>query len=405
MDMRKVRIPSLGLHKASGQAVVRLNGRDVYCGRWGTPEAQERYQRLMAEWLAAGRALPVEAAQVMPGPAGAVVGPGPGLTVTELLAAYWPFAEVHYRKDGQRTTELDNVRDALQPLRRLYGSTLAAAFGPKALKAVRQAMIEAGLSRGVINSRIGRIKRVFRWAVEEELVAPSDFHGLQAVRGLLRGRSEAREVLPVRPVPDEHVQATLPHLSRPVAAMVELMGLTGMRVGEVVQMRTADMDRAGELWIYRPASHKTAHHGHARTIVLGPKAQTVVRPFLRADPQAPLFSPVEAEEARRRKLRVERRTPMTPSQRARTRKAHPQHQPGDRYGTEAVYRAVDRACRKAGVPHWHPHQLRHTAATRLRRQFGIEAARVILGHHSPAMTDLYAEIDEARAREIMMAVG
>lgn len=403
MVMRKVRIPSLCRHKASGQAVVRLNGRDVYCGRWGSPEARERYERLVAEWLAAGRALPDEPGTAAPRQA-EPANP-PGLTVTEVLAAYWPFAEVHYRNDGQRTSELDNVREALQPLRRLYGSTPAAAFGPKALKAVRQAMIEAGLSRGVINSRIGRIKRAFRWAVEEELVPPGVFHGLQAVRGLLRGRSAAREVLPVRPVEEEHVRATLPHLSMQVSAMVELMWLTGMRVGEVVQMRTANLDRSGELWVYRPERHKTAHHGHARTVVLGPKAQAVMRPFLKADPQAPLFSPQEAEEERRRQLRASRRTPLTPSQRARARTAHPARSPGASYGTAPVYRAIARACRKAGVPRWHPHQLRHTAATRLRKQFGIEAARVILGHHSPAMTDLYAEIDEARAREIMKAVG
>lgn len=54
---------------------------------------------------------------------------------------------------------------------------------------------------------------------------------------------------------------------------------------------------------------------------------------------------------------------------------------------------------------WHPHQLRHAAATRLRREFGIEAARVILGHSSPAMTDLYAEIDASRAQDVMARIG
>ena len=77
----------------------------------------------------------------------------------------------HYRRaDGTPTGELDNYRDSLRPLRRLYGRTPAADFGPLALKAVRQAMIDAGLARTTINQRVGRIVRLFKWAVENELV-------------------------------------------------------------------------------------------------------------------------------------------------------------------------------------------------------------------------------------------
>ena len=57
------------------------------------------------------------------------------------------------------------------------------------------------------------------------------------------------------------------------------------------------------------------------------------------------------------------------------------------------------------IPHWHPHQLRHNAATRLRKEYGIEAARVVLGHRSAAITEVYAEIDHAKAAEIMLRVG
>ena len=50
------------------------------------------------------------------------------------------------------------------------GHSRAAAFGPKALQAVRQSMIDAGLSRGVINQRVGRIRRVFKRAAADELI-------------------------------------------------------------------------------------------------------------------------------------------------------------------------------------------------------------------------------------------
>jgi len=52
-------------------------------------------------------------------------------------------------------------------------------------------MIEVDLCRNEINKRIGRIKRMFRWGVENELVPSSVLHALEAIRGLAAGRSEA----------------------------------------------------------------------------------------------------------------------------------------------------------------------------------------------------------------------
>jgi hypothetical protein len=40
-----------------------------------------------------------------------------------------------------------------------------------------------------------------------------------------------------------------------------------------------------------------------------------------------------------------------------------------------------------------------------RRQIGIEAARIILGHRSAAITEVYAEKDEQQAVEAMTKVG
>jgi len=38
-------------------------------------------------------------------------------------------------------------------------------------------------------------------------------------------------------------------------------------------MRACDIDLSGETWGYRPASHKTEHHGKERIIFLGPQAR------------------------------------------------------------------------------------------------------------------------------------
>ena len=99
-------------------------------------------------------------------------------------------------------------------------------------------MVESGLSRSVVNQRIGRIKRIFKWAVSEQLIPASVLVGLQSVTGLQAGRTDAREAEPVKPVQPDRVEAVLPFLRPQVVAMVKLQRLTGMRPGEVCRMRS-----------------------------------------------------------------------------------------------------------------------------------------------------------------------
>jgi integrase len=176
----------------------------------------------------------------------------------------------------------------------LYGSTPAGEFGPKRLKTIRHHLIEVGNSRGVVNKRIGQIKRAFRWAVAEELVLPNVYHGLQAVAGLSLGRTSARETEPIRPVPDLYVAVVLPFVSPVVAAMLKVQRLSGMRAGELVIMRPCDIDTSGEVWIYEPSDHKNRWRGHRKEIPLGPEAQRILKPFLDRGPQIFLGSTHEA---------------------------------------------------------------------------------------------------------------
>lgn len=170
-------------------------------------------------------------------------------------------------------------------------------------------------------------------------------------------------------------------------------------------MRGCDLDMAGTLWLYRLDAHKTEHHGYERVIELGPKAQAVIRPFLKGDPNAHLFSPLDAEKVRNAKRRQERKSPITPSQSRRRPKRKPQRQPKGHYTKDSYCRAIKRACIRAGVPHWHPHQLRHSFATRVRKEYGLELARILLGHRSAAITETYAELDRAKAAEVVAKIG
>jgi integrase len=117
-----------------------------------------------------------------------------------------------------------------------------------------------------------------------------------------------------------------------------------------------------------------------------------------------LFSPAEAVaewQAAKREARVSK---VPPSQRARG-KRRPRRTPGDHYTVETYRHAIAYGIKRAKVDHWHANQLRHSAATRIRAKFGLEASQTVLGHASADVTQVYAERDQAKAREIMAKVG
>ena len=405
-------IPSYCLHRPSGKAVVRLNGRDHYLGPHDTEESRQAYDRVIAEWLASGRR--VEHTHE--------VAVQPTLSVNEVLLAFVEFAERYYREGDQVSKEVVNFKLALRPVKQLYGHTSADQFGPLALKALRQHMIDVqDLCRKEVNKRIGRIKRVFKWAASEELISASIFDGLRTVEGLRVGRTTARENAPIKPVDDLTVEATLKFVSPQIKAMIQLQRMTGMRPGEVTIMRLCDLDRADEIWVYRLTRHKTSHLGVRKEVPIGPKSQELLRPFLNRAPDAYLFSPRESEDWRNGQRAVRRdpnrKTKIYPCElrarerRQQTSKKRVSKRPKrDRYDTPAYRRAIEYAIAKAKragvvIPHWHPHQLRHTRATEVRRRYGVEAAQVALCHARADVTEIYAERNFGLAAKIAKEMG
>ena len=76
-------VPKYRKHKASGQAVVTLDGKDFYLGPHNTDVSRRECDRLVGEWQLNGRRLPTQRE-------------GEGTTVAELLLAYWKFAQGYY---------------------------------------------------------------------------------------------------------------------------------------------------------------------------------------------------------------------------------------------------------------------------------------------------------------------
>jgi hypothetical protein len=181
-------IPSYRKHRASGQAIVTINSRDFYLGPHGTKASKLEYDRLIGEWLQNGRTLQPRSE-------------GGDLTVVELIAAYVQYVRGYYRKPGGGVTkEVEDIRLSLRPVKALYGRKPCSELGPTALKVVRQRMVDDGLSRKIVNQRIGRVKRMFKWGAASELIPASIPQVLSMVEGLRLGRTEAREAKTVRPV-------------------------------------------------------------------------------------------------------------------------------------------------------------------------------------------------------------
>ena len=406
--------PSYLLHQKSGQARVRLkNGsryRDVYLGEYGSPESLEKYHRVLAEYFGTN-------GQEQPQPAPAAE--PDDWTVAELAVKYDDFASSHYVKDGEATD--DRYRAAIPPLVHLYGSTLAKEFGPKKLKALRESIVRRGnvrtaefddlgnlvkpgdpLAREYVNNLMKSLVRMFKWAVTEEKVPPSVPDALTKVGGLRKGRDRrVREPEPIKPVPEEHFRPVIEASSPQIATMLQVQRLAGMRPDEVTIIRTCDIDRSGTVWVYRPDSHKLEWLDQEKEILLGPQAQELLMPWLDGrEPTQYLFSPREVAEANARDLEKRRKRPS--SKKVPVSKERP---PRDHYDDRGYRQAVIRACRRVGVPQWSPGQLRHSAGTEIRRKYGAEAARLVLGHRNLSTTEIYAEKNRGQYEQIMKEIG
>jgi integrase len=384
-------LPKYRKHRASGQALVTLDGKDFYLGPHGTAASTRQYDRLVGEWQQNGRRLPSQSREQV--------------TVTELLAAYWKFAKNYYVKDGEPTDELPGLKVALRFARQSYGDVSVEEFGPLSLESVQQKMVSAGHSRKYVNKNVGRIKRCFKWGVSKELVPVEVHQALSTVAGLRKGKTEAYDPEPIEPVSDEVVDETLPYLSEVVRDMVTFQRRTGCRPGELFKMRPYDIERSEEVWRYVPASHKTEHHNRHRVIFIGPQAQEILTKYLLRETTSYCFERPSGGQFKRWNY------------------------------AQAIHRACDKAfpapeplCRREGESlaalqkrlttaqkqelkawqkehRWAPNQLRHTAGTEIRKRFGLEAAQVTLGHSNANVTQIYAERDMKKAAAVMREVG
>ncbi|WP_162271889.1 tyrosine-type recombinase/integrase [Gemmata sp. SH-PL17] len=232
-----------------------------------------------------------------------------------------------------------------------------------------------------MNQHIGRIKRAVKWWVEEKLIPDAVADSLLLLPPLPAFRSAARETEPVGAVEWGVVQATVEQLVEPWRSLVMYQWWTGQRPGEacglLVEWVTLTEDGGR---VDFGLNHKTGWRGTEKTLPIGPQAANVLRPWI--------------ESAKLRSREFVFATTWT------ARGAEPRRTIPPSYA-----RAVLRACKAAKVEPWHPNQLRHSFATRVRAALGLEAAQHALGHARADVTQIYAEKNQATAAEVARRLG
>jgi integrase len=395
--MPKTNIPTYRLHKASGQAFVELDGRRFYLGKHGSKASRDEYGRRITEYVANGRQLPPTLKKT-------------GTTCQELAVRFLEWAQEHFMSQPR---SFNHMKMAMGFLVKHYGRESADNFAPMSLVFIQKQLVEHGYARLMVNRYVSIIKQAFKHGAKFGWASPQTSYALQVVDNLKKGRTKAHEYQDIKPVDSDDIEKTLAVLSKRVADMARIQRLCVMRPQDVCNLRACDIDRTGDVWLYRPYTHKTAHLGNVLTKYIGAAAQKILTPYLieKADtPEAFLFSPSDtmqdiAIERRKNRKTLNKKGEVQPSQKNRPRKENPKNAPGEQYNPESYSRAIARACKRAGVTPWSVNQLRHLAATEVRQKYGLEVAQIMCGHKHARTTEIYAEIDHEKGIQVAREIG
>lgn len=369
MPRRPSTSPRIYPRKGIDYARVYLDGKPVErkLGPSGSEESRQAYLRFCAELSASGGRLPSR--QTVADPT--------ILTVAEAVCRWLTHASEFY---AGRSREHEQHVVASRPLLAIWGTMPVTAFDAAALEHLQlqmasgswmsEAQKEAARKRGdpigwcrnVINRNCVRIKTAWRWMERKKLVPPGSWGTLQTVPGLRKNDPRVRHSPRRRACSREDLDRVLKLLHEPVRSMLLLGWLTGARPGEIRPMRAGDIDRSSEVWLYIPGRHKGDWREGAddRVVPLGAEARSLIAFWLErvgeGGPEAYLFKPTRGSATH--------------------------------YSDVAYSRAVGRAADRAGVDLTHYHT-RHAAKRRITQQYGLDAARAVLGQKSLTTTNGY----------------
>lgn len=374
--------PPYLLHQATGRGYSTLHGRRHYFGPYQDQSSREAYERFRLQWLAQNGPTLVEAK--------------PGEPLADILPRYLREVE-----PAISPKEFSDVKRTLTGLVDRFGDLWPDAFRSMQFKSLRQEWIGAGNHKGTIAKKTDRVRRWFRWMVENELCS-IETQGVLLAIGPAPNLPENDDV---EPVPIHDYVRTIRRVTPQVRAIARVQLLGGPRPGETCRMRGCEITQKGMVrighrsfrlpegvWLFRPTKvdglpDKKKGTNKTTIYLFGPKAQAVLRPWMRSNPSEYLFQPREAQAAARK---VRKKTPSQEARDWTRRKGNPRYR--DHYAVFSYRQAITRAAARAGVPHWFPHQLRHTFTTRMDTLTDdLLTVSTLLSHERPDTTLIYLQ--------------
>lgn len=321
-------IPPPRLHK-TGQAYAKWQGKCKYFGKYGTPEANEKY-RLWVLSLYGKKS--TEATSPL---------------VIDLIRDY---TAAHPSKN------LKHHLKAINDLGPLSGHRCHE-YTPLVFRRHRGIVASTGrrCARHV-NDLMRLVQRIFRWGVSMEMVGLATYESLKTIPPLKADEVE-HQATKRKPAKREDVEKTLNELHSVPADIVRLILFTGARPGEICSIQSSEITKDGPqgTWVYRPGKHKTLHHGKRRFIVFGPMSQAILRQHW-PNRSGYLF---------------------------------PSSLIVGHYQPASLRQAVWHACKRAGVAPFSPYSLRHLRLTELATDKGLDIAAMVAGHGEQETTRLY----------------
>ena len=326
-------MPKLNIEKVPKQCNDRgrsyswHNGKRVYHGVAGTPEANRNYQRFVHNLTKEPSLSPLPDTGANTGTSGG----GNDVLVAELCDVF-----LKYAVKAKSPSDYSNYKTACEGLLRYAGSTTAE-FDAFLLLQVQSGFVEADYARTHCNKLINFCVHIFKWGEVRRLVPPGKSIQLQAVEPLRNGAT--RETEERTEVPDEMIERTLPFLLPVYRAFVRILRSTGARPSEICRMKIVDIDRDDhDAWVYKPKHHKTARSGKRRIIAFGKEEQAILLPYLSKEPNATVFAPLDAVSEHKKMQADMRKTPIPPSQQTRAayRKRHPKVNINEHFDTRTV---------------------------------------------------------------------
>ena len=331
-----------------------------------------------------------------------------GVSVAELCAMW---AE-HCREYYPAASAMNAIAD-VRLFRDLYGNAAVSELTHTDMLQLRDALIRSGVCRRTVNDRLNRVKFMIGWALDEAIIPASVKAELTQVKPVKRGRTAAPDHAPVRPVDDATIEKTVAAMMPNTADMVRVHRYTGMRPCELCALRWSLIDTSRTPWVYRVPAEVNKNDwrgelGQPRVVCIGPRARTILERHREGDVP---FSPVRAFGEYIEARRAARVTPFYGKTKDEEKTPHVPRVLGETWTTNAYTKTIHAACRRAKIAPWGANRLRHAFATEVRRSFGLDAAKAVLGHtNGGCVTDIYtfdtiAEEMERAAAPAVEALG